>query len=412
MYNFLICRYHEIAIKGNNRDRFEKCLAENILDKIREVPEARVRRVRGRIWIEKPNREDFTPAETAVFKEVLPRVFGIENFSPAAAVRSEITAIEDAVRRTLPEAFQAFAGRSEKVSFRIRARRSEKNFPLRSTEIEERLSRVVSDYVGEEHLRVDLNHAEFSVYCEVRKEFSFVFYESCKAPGGLPVGSNGGVLALLSGGIDSPVACYLAMKRGCSVDYLAFHSPPYTPFETRDKIEKVAAYMNRYQKFGRLFLANLAPFQKAVRDNCQEKYRTVLYRRAMFRIAEKVAQSHYRKALLTGESIGQVASQTLENMSTIGAAISMMVLRPMLGFDKSDSIALAQKIGSYELSIVPVPDSCTVFSPSGPATASTVEKLVEEEEKIPDYQGILDRAVADVELADLTRFGGNPFARE
>lgn len=189
----------------------------------------------------------------------------------------------------------------------------------------------------------------------------------------------------------------MIMKRGCPTDFITFHSAPYTPPETTDKVRGIAGFLNGWQIHGKLHLCNLAPLQKQIRDFCTERFRTVLYRRAMLRIAEQVARQTDCRALVTGEAVGQVASQTLVNMNTINRAIDMLVLRPLVGTDKLETIRIAEMIGSYDLSNTQVPDSCTVFAPSSPATA-TPESLAEaEERKIPDYPAVLEKIIADIE---------------
>ena len=245
---------------------------------------------------------------------------------------------------------------------------------------------------------VVLDEADITLGVEVRDEFAIVFFESFKAPGGLPVGSNPRVLTLLSVGIDSPVAAWQIMKRGSPTEFITFHSAPYTPPETIDKVRSLVRILNRFQRHGRLFIVNLAEFQKAVRDNCSERMRTVLYRRAMFRIAEAVARREDCRALVTGEALGQVASQTVVNMDTINRAVDMLVLRPLVGADKLETIAVAERIGTMKLSSVQVPDSCTVFAPSSPATAVPAAIALKEESKIPNYAGLLEKIVADLEI--------------
>ncbi|WP_176012693.1 tRNA uracil 4-sulfurtransferase ThiI [Victivallis sp. Marseille-Q1083] len=393
MYNAIICRYHEIAIKGNNRGMFERRLVDNLYYLLRELSEIRIARIRGRVWIEHKDHSAFSPEELAFCRRQLPRAFGLESASPAiktAPVMAELTA---ALRTAAPAVFQPVLAEKSPVEFRVRARRSDKTFPLRSQQIEIELATVIGDLFGADNLRLNLDDAELTVGCEVRDEFAILFFESWKGPGGLPVGSNDRVLALLSGGIDSPVACYLTMKRGSNVDFLAFHSAPYTPPETTDKIRRIAGYLNGFQQSGRLYLCNIAELQKAIRDNCNPRLRTVLYRRMMFRIGERIARRTRCLALLTGESLGQVASQTLVNMGTIGAATSLLVLRPLVGLDKLDSVRYAEAIGTFELSRQQVPDSCTVFAPDSPATAVPVDKALAEEAKLGDYPALLDKIV-------------------
>lgn len=403
MYNAVICRYHEIAIKGNNRREFERQLVGNMryMFKKQEIP-CKVHHIRGRIWVEpaEPGR-DFTEAELQAVSGVLSRTFGLESFSPAKLVTPDMTEIIKAVKEIAPPLFEPYFEAGTPAVFRIRARRSNKEFPLRSKEIEIELAGVIEDLFGGDRLKIDLDNAPITVGCEVREEFAAVFAGSFAAPGGLPVGSSGKVLVLLSGGIDSPAAAYEMMKRGCQVDFLAFHSPPYTPPESSDKVRRLADQLNRYQFPGKLYFCNLAPLQKMIRDLCEERDRTVLYRRAMFRIAQKVAQKAKSGALVTGEAVGQVASQTLKNMATIGSAVDMLILRPLCGYDKNECIRVAQKIGTYEISVIPAPDSCTVFAPASPATSVPIHVAEREEAKIPDYADVIHQ------LAQETLDNGN-----
>lgn len=397
MYNCVICRYHEIATKGNNRNMFEKCLVDNIKHILRNtVPGCRVRRIRGRVWIEPENGALFSDDALAVIIEKLPDVFGLESFSPAVLLPVDMEMIRKTAVALAPEVFRNSG--KENPSFRVRARRSNKRFFMTSREIEIDLVTAIADELGEKRFKIDLDNADITLGCEVRDEFSALYFDTYRSAGGLPVGSNPRVLTLLSGGIDSPVAAWQIMKRGSPTDFITFHSAPYTPPETVEKVRGIAKKLNAFQRYGRLFIVNLSEFQKAVRDNCSERFRTVLYRRAMFRIAEAVALRHDCKALVTGEALGQVASQTVANMDTINRAIDMLVLRPLVGADKLEAIAIAEKIGTMKQSSVQVPDSCTVFAPTNPATSMPPELALKEEAKIPDYTGILEKIINDIEI--------------
>lgn len=398
MYNAIICRYHEIATKGHNRNMFERCLIENIRHLTKEIVSCKVQRVRGRVWLEPREEREFTPAELDGLTRQLKKAFGLESFSPVIKLPVDIDAIREAAVRTAPEALAEALAQKQQIRFRVRARRSNKRFPLRSQEIEVDLVTAVDHATGGGRLKLDLDNAEATLGVEVRDEFAVIFWEQFRAPGGLPVGSNPRVLTLLSGGIDSPVSAYMVMKRGCPTDYITFHSAPYTPQETIDKVRGIAAHLNSFQQKGTLFICNLAPIQKLIRDNCNERMRTVLYRRAMFRIAETVAKQHECRALVTGEAVGQVASQTLVNLNTINRAIDMLVLRPLVGADKLESIRIADEIGTLDMSNVQVPDSCTVFAPGSPATAVPVGLAEAEELKIPDYPAVLEKIIADIEI--------------
>ncbi len=405
MYNAIICRYHEIATKGNNRSHFERVMLENLRRMLRvEFPQLRYRRVRGRIWMEFADHREFTEQELEKIKgELQLRALGLENFSPAIVLEPTLEAIDETVKNAaaviVPGLIEEAHQNNRTLRFRFRARRSDKNFPLKSQELEIRLTSLLGGIYGRENLKLDLNDsADLSIGVEVREEMAIIYLETFHAPGGLPVGSNDRTLALLSGGIDSPVACYLTMKRGSPVDFVGFHSEPYTPPATVEKVQRIAEYLNTFQQPGRLYMINLLELQKLVRDNCNPRMRTVLYRRIMFRIAEKIARRRKIKALLTGESLGQVASQTLENMSTIGRAVDMLILRPLCGQDKLETINIARKIGTFDLSSEQVPDSCTVFAPDNPSTRVSVQDAEAEEARIPNYWEIIDKLVEEIEF--------------
>ena len=397
MYNCVICRYHEIATKGNNRNMFEKCLVDNIRHSLRSIEfPHRVRRIRGRVWIEPET--GFFPAEVLEqINAALADIFGLESFSPARLLTVDM----DDIRATALDMAETVFRNSDRElpRFRVRARRSNKRFPLTSKDIEIDLVTALAEKIGENTFTIDLSdNADITLGVEVRDEFSLIYFDTFRGPGGLPVGSNPRVLTLLSGGIDSPVAAWQIMKRGSPTDFITFHSAPYTPPETVDKVKGIAKVLNQFQRKGRLFIANLSEFQKAVRDNCAERMRTVLYRRAMLRIAEMVANREDCKALVTGDALGQVASQTVANMDTINRAIDLLVLRPLVGTDKLETIAVAERIRTMKLSSVQVPDSCTVFAPSNPATGVPVDLALKEEAKIPDYAQLLQKIVDDIEI--------------
>ena len=396
MYNCIICRYHEIATKGNNRGMFERCLVDNIRHLLEELDEIKVSRVRGRVRVERNDKGAFSGEQLTVIRRQLRKCFGLESFSPAVITQVDMESIRPVAVALAGSAIRDFQEKGT-PAFRVRARRSNKRFPLTSKEIEIDLVSAVAAQTGEDKFTIDLSNADITLGCEVRDEFAVLFMESIPAPGGLPVGCNPRVMTLLSGGIDSPVAAWLIMKRGSPCDFITFHSAPYTPPETVEKVQQVAAKLNEYQLRGTLCIANLSEFQKSVRDNCKEKFRTVLYRRAMMRIAEIVARRRRCHALVTGDSLGQVASQTVPNMYSVGKAVDMLVLRPLVGSDKLECIRLAEEIGTFEISNVQVPDSCTVFAPSSPCTASEPEILEQEEAKIPDYWQILEKIASNVE---------------
>ncbi len=397
-FNAIICRYHEIAIKGHNRNMFEQKMVDNIRYLLRRVENIQVKKVRGRIWVQRKEMAPFTAEDMAEIHARMKMAFGLESYSPAIMTPPDIEALKNAVKNSAEPYFSEQFAKHRVVSFRIRASRSDKEFPMRSKDIEITLATLVGEMFAEDRLQINLDEAMVTVGCEVRREFAIIFYRSYSCPGGLPVGSSSPVLALLSGGIDSPVACYMMMRRGCPIDYITYHSAPYTPPETTDKVRKMGALLNELQRPGKLFSCNLAEIQKAIRDNCRPDFRTVLYRRMMLRIAAKIAAKNGNRALLTGESVGQVASQTIINMSVINEATEMLVLRPLVGIDKNETIRMAREIGTMDLSNVQVPDSCTVFAPPSPATAAPLYKVLEEEKRLGDWEAILDQIVATAEV--------------
>ena len=401
MFNCIICRYHEIATKGDNRSMFESRLMDNIMMQIRSVNDASVYRIRGRVFVRKTDRSPFNDDELEIIKKGLARVFGLESFSPAFECEKDAAQIFNGIEMTAGKVFNRHYEKGKKiVTFGVKARRSDKSFPLRSIELEIKTAEIIDRLFGKERLSVDLRNPDVWIGVEVRETCSFVYYEVYDGPGGLPVGSNSPVLALLSGGIDSPVACYMTMKRGCHVDYLTFHSHPYTTMDSVEKVKRIAAILNGYQYPGRLYSCNLSPIQKLIRDLCIPKYRTVLYRRMMLRVAEAVCNRDKLYAVVTGESVGQVASQTVVNLATISAASPILVLRPMVGFDKRESIRYAEKIGTYNTSIEAVPDSCTVFAPSQPSVAAKLHFVECEERKLGDWKAVIEDIVNKIEIFD------------
>jgi len=393
--NAILCRYGEIALKGQNRSRFEACLADNLRRLLREIGGLTARRVRGRVWLGKGGDAPFLPWELARAQEQLPKAFGLTSFSPGIRVRPELAEIQAAVVAAMPGVVAPLLARlpaGTPLRFRVRTNRSWKEFPLDSQGVNIALADSLSGQPYADRLAVDLHHADLTIGCDLRPEFAFVFFSSEAGPGGLPVGCHPPALALLSGGIDSPVAALLAMRRGCPVDFITFHSAPYTPPETVGKVVRMATLLNAYQPPRRLFACNLAPLQVAIRDHCSERFRTVLYRRMMMRVATAIARRNRNGALVTGESLGQVASQTLVNLDTINAATDLLVLRPLLGMDKGEAVGLARRFGTFDLSCEPVPDSCTVFSPASPATAAR-RPFIEREEARWDWSAALAEAV-------------------
>ena len=409
-YDAVSCRYNEIGTKGHNRSFFVAHLLEALKRRLgRWFLKPMFRLEMGRIFM-LPSEAggSLTEMQVEALRKEIPGLPGISSVSPGFLVANTPEAIFACVEKHFPALHAAYAAAvaEGERTYAVRVNRMDKRFPLRSAELEvEFARRLLKAYPD---LRVDLRHAGLRIEIDIRTERTFISCERIAGAGGLPTGSAGGVLAMLSGGFDSPVACYEMMRRGCNVDFLTFHSSPYTPPATLTKVAGLVRKLNEYQKRGRFVAINLAPFQKAVRDNCDEKYRTVLYRRAMVRLAAAVASYFGDLAVVTGDNLGQVASQTLENLSTIGAATRMMILRPLLTWDKLDILEAAERIGTERLSKEEVPDSCTVFAPKFPATRTTVEELLAEEAKLPLAQ-LLCECLSKCTLHNALTLAEHPF---
>ncbi|HJO96153.1 MAG TPA: tRNA uracil 4-sulfurtransferase ThiI [Victivallales bacterium] len=397
-YNVVFCRYSEIALKGKNRWRFEQYLITRIAKLINCIDNIVVRKIRGRILIHLKDERAFREEEISKISIALNYVFGLDSYSFSIKIPSDITQILNTVDQTVNNIiFSAGNESNKKLTFRVRVRRSYKEFPLSTKDTEIALADLVlAKYTD---LSVNLKKADVTVYCEIHEEYSYIFYTKERGQGGLPSGSNPPVLSLLSGGFDSPVSSYTMMRRGVFVDYISFHSYPFTPEATVDKIKNLAIQLNKFQGERRLFVCNLLEVQKDICAGVYETFRTIHYRRIMFRVAEKIALLNGNKALVTGESVGQVASQTIVNLANIDSAIDMLVLRPLIGADKIDIMNIAEKIGTFELSKEQVPDSCTVFSPSNPSTGAP-RKMILNGEKHLDIDELVEKAYKNTVVID------------
>lgn len=393
-FNAVLFRYSEIGIKGRNRRYFENVLIRRVCSVLERMTPFQVIRERGRIAIV-PTRSGgvFGRADFDILRSGVPRIFGIVSASPCIRTGSTLDAIAEAVECTFPVVathYEQQAPGGQPVAYAMRARKNNSTFPMSSHEIEVHFAeRLLPRHP---RLRVNLAAPSLKIQVEIRKAHTFISYCDIAGPGGLPTGTAGHVLALLSGGIDSPVACYQMMRRGCTVDYLTFHSAPYTPPGSVRKVARLAAALSEYQGGGRLYAVNLLHAQKTIRDTCSERYRTILYRRLMLRIAERLADRLSAKAIVTGENLGQVASQTLQNLTVIQAATQMAVLRPLLAFDKHEIVAVARQLELLDISNEPMPDSCTVFAPANPATNAPLNRIEQEEQRLQI------NALADVPL--------------
>ncbi|ARU62189.1 tRNA 4-thiouridine(8) synthase ThiI [Tumebacillus avium] len=393
MYTTFIVRMGgEIAIKGKNRPQFEKALLENMRLSVKGMG-VKITRMGGRIEV---NVGEGDPQEVA---EQLTQVMGVSSISPVAEADLDLDNIKETALRVVQDALEK---RQTPVTFKVEARRANKLFPLESPQIMQEVGRYVLSKIGEGRLKVDVRKPELTLTVEVRETKTYVMCDVLDGPGGLPVGTSGRVMLLLSGGIDSPVAGWLAMKRGATVEAIHFHSFPFTSERSQEKVNDLAKILAKHGARVRLHNVHFTEIQKAIRQQVPEEYSITIMRRFMMRIAEKLAYQRKALALVTGESLGQVASQTLESMYTINNVTNMPILRPLVAMDKRDIMDIAKKIGTYETSILPYEDCCTIFTPKNPKTRPKLHEAERAEEKL-DIEALIAEALEKTESILFTR---------
>jgi thiamine biosynthesis protein ThiI len=358
----IVVHYKELSLKGRNRPWFVDLLVRHIRFALKGLPVVRVRSIIGRIEIELA--PSCSNADRAEIRDRLARVFGIANFSVANRGPHEF--------ETLARAILADLGDRQAESFRVSATRSDKRLPFTSPQVEREVGGLIKQATG---WRVDLEQPALTVHIEMLPDSAFYFFGKEPGAGGLPTGTGGRVACLLSGGIDSPVAAYRLMRRGCSVLLIHFHSYPILSRASQEKVREIATLLTKYQLRSRLVLVPFGELQQQVVLSVAPPLRVVIYRRLMFRIAERLARRWHARALVTGEVIGQVASQTLDNLTTISLATTLPVLRPLIGMDKDEIVAEAERVGTFPISIIPDQDCCTLFTPRHPATRARAEDV-------------------------------------
>jgi tRNA uracil 4-sulfurtransferase len=385
----ILCRYGELFLKSGNRRRFERVLCDNIRAAVGGFAGAEVISTHGRTLVR------VRPDDVEDAAGRLERIFGLVSFSVARRVAAD--AELEAIGAAAVEAAEKAIARDRPVSFKVESRRGDKRFPITSLEISRRVGGRVHMATG---LRVDVHTPALTIGIEVATGHAFVYAGTRAAPGVLPVGASGRALLLLSGGIDSPVAGWLAAKRGLALDGVYFHSPPYVGEKSRDKVLTLGRKLARWQALRSVTIVPFTEVQKRLRDAGPGELAVVLYRRMMMRIADAVADQLGATALVTGENLGQVASQTIDNLGTIEDAARRLVLRPLLTYDKVETTALAQRIGTYETSILPFDDCCSLFVSPHPATRARVEDAAKAEAKL-DLAAEVAAAVAASERVSI-----------
>jgi thiamine biosynthesis protein ThiI len=379
----ILVHYQEIALKGKNRPWFVARLARNLREATADLGVSEVRVLMGRIEVVLQRDEDYDAV-----RERVSRVFGVANYARAGRVALDVDAIAQEILRDL--------GDQQASTFRVSVRRADKRFPLTSPQIEREVGGRIKQARG---WKVDLSRPELTIHVEALTTEAFYSFGKHRGAGGLPVGVSGRVVCLLSGGIDSPVAAWRMMRRGCRVLFVHFHSYPILSRASQEKARELVRLLTAYQYHSRLFLVPFGEIQQRVVLSVEPPLRVVIYRRLMMRIAEAVARQHRAQALATGEVVGQVASQTLENLAQINTVVEMPVLRPLVGMDKDEITTESQRLGTYPISIIPDQDCCTLFTPRHPATKAR-HRDVERAEAALEINRIVGDAVASAAIEE------------
>lgn len=393
MYNSIIVKYGEIGIKGKNRYIFENKLIKNIKNMLKPIDKFNVYKEYGRVYV------DLGDYEYDEVCEEVKKVFGVVGVCPAVKVlRNNEEDVEAAYQKLKETALMVL---EEKIangakSFKVESRRGDKSFRLTSQDMSIDIGGYLLSNVGDK-IKVDINKPEVKIKCELRENNVVVYSDTVPGYGGLPIGTNGKAMSLLSGGIDSPVATWMVAKRGMEVEAIHFHTYPFTSEKSQEKVKDLARILAKYCGKVRLHKVNLLEIQKAVGLNCKDEEMTIISRRFMMRIAERVGVQRNCDALITGESIGQVASQTIQGLTCTNASVSLPVFRPLIAMDKTEIIDIAKKIDTFETSIIPEEDCCSVFAPKKPVTKPKLERI-EDSEKALDVEKLIEDAIANMEV--------------
>ena len=388
-----IVRCGEAALKGDNKPYFERMLVGKIKSALKDEEIYSVDRAEGLILV----RAALSTNTDIVLKKV-GRVFGVDSISPAVEINYEGMSSNETINelgKVASEMMQTLIDNKGIKTFKVEAKRADKNFPVESPRIAREVGACVLKTC--KVLKVDVHNPDALVWVNVRRKFAYVYEEKVMAYGGLPLGTNGKGLVLLSGGIDSPVATFLMAHRGMSIEAVHFHSYPYTSERAFEKVKDLAKILTSYCGRIKMTSVNLLPIQEAIVMNCPEEETTILVRRFMMKIAERVAKKDGCQMLITGESLGQVASQTSDSLVVTDAAVSIPVMRPLIAMDKTQIIDVARDIGTFETSIQPFEDCCTVFLPKHPVTKPKLEKILLSESKL-DCETLIEKAFADAEV--------------
>ena len=389
-YIFIV-RCGEVALKGMNKPYFERMLLDRIKKLLKRFDGVNAYRHEGLIYVRADKSLNDDPQ--AIIRQI-GKVFGVASISPAMECESNM----ESIGKTAVEYMMQQINERGVKTFKVEAKRADKNFPVKSPDISRQIGAAVLK--GCKVLKVDVHDPDVRLFVDVRHDLSYIYQDKIPGYGGLPLGTNGKGMTLLSGGIDSPVATWMMAKRGMLIEAVHFHSYPYTSQRAQEKVEELASLVATYCGRFKMHVINLLPIQEQIVQNCPEEETTILVRRFMMRIAEKLAKETGCGMLITGENLGQVASQTAEALVVTDASVTMPVMLPLIGMDKVDIMDLAQEIGTYEKSIEPYEDCCTVFLPKHPATKPKLEKILASESKL-DCEALIDAAVQSEEIIEI-----------
>ena len=384
MYNILIVKYGEIGVKGKNRYLFENKLIKNIKNMLKPLGEYNVYKEYGRIYVD-VNDDDYEE----VMEEVR-KVFGIVGVCPGIKAEKDYDVLKETALKLIEQKIEEGA-----KTFKVESRRGDKSLPLTSQEMSIDIGGYILSNV-KDRIKVDVRNPEVKVRCEYRELNTMVYTDSVPGYGGLPMGTAGKAMSLLSGGIDSPVATWMVAKRGMDIECIHFHTYPFTSERSREKVLDLARTLSRYCGPIKVHCCNILEIEKEITEKLNREETTIHSRRFMMMITQRLAEQRHCQAIVTGESIGQVASQTIYGLTCTNAVCSLPVFRPLIAMDKSDIIDIAQEIGTYDLSIVPEEDCCSVFAPKKPITKPKLERIEKSEEKL-DIEALIEGAMATIE---------------
>ncbi len=389
MKEIILVKYGEIILKGGNRPRFEKVLIQNISNSIKNIANVRITIAQATIYIEVEEDDKID-----IVCERLQKVFGIVTIVRARVCKKTVESIEAAALEYCRKDLQP--GKK----FKVEAKRSDKKFPLNSVQLSMEVGGFLDDAVP--GMIVDVHNPEVTVQIEVRDREAFVYCREnrIKGQGGMPIGTGGKATLLLSGGIDSPVAGHMIAKRGIEIDAVNFFSFPYTSERAKEKVIELASILAQYTSKINLYIVPFTEIQLAIRDNCPEEHMTLIMRRFMMKLSERIAEKHKSQALITGESAGQVASQTLAALNVTNSVVKMPVLRPLIGMDKTEIIERSQAINTFETSILPYEDCCTVFTPRHPTTQPKMASIEKSELRL-NVDELIEKALEGVERIEI-----------